>query len=191
MAERTKYYEIYGELVKNKIYLQRLVIGLIALNLVLIALCYIGFSRPGQTFVIKDGYAYAARPYEYERSVHEVRKFSFEFAKNLLEFNRENFNAHIKAALQMCSEELEYGIYEGIKNSEIPRIVQNTPGTIQFQIREILVKEGDPYRVRVNGQQIFPGQLNPIEVAFDLDIIVVSRTENNPWGLRIVNFKQL
>jgi len=191
MAERTKYYEIYGELVKNKIYLQRLVIGLIALNLVLVALCYIGFTRPGQTFVIKDGYAYAARAYEYERSVHEVRKFCYEFAKNLLEFNRDTFNANIKTALQMCSEELEYGMYETIKNSDIPRLVQNTLGTIQFQIREILVKEGDPFRVRVNGQQIFPGQPAPINITFDLEIIVVARTENNPWGLRIVNFKQI
>jgi len=189
MAERTKYYEIYGELVKNKIFLQRLVIGLIGVNVVLGIMCYIGFTRPAPTYVIKDGYAYATQPYEFERSVHEVRKFCYEFAKNLLEFSRDNFNAHIKAALQMCSQELEYVMHNTIKESEIPKIVQSTNGTIKFQISEILIKEGDPFKARVIGKQLFPGQ-SPLDVTFDLDINIVSRTENNPFGLRIINFKQ-
>ncbi len=189
MAERTKYYEIYGELVKNKIFLQRLVIGLLVINVVLIILCYIGFSRPAQTFVIKDGYAYAAQAYQEERSVVEVKRFCHEFAKNLLEFNRENFNEHIKTALQMCSEELEYIMYNTIKGSEIPKLVQNTNGTIKFEVSEILVKTGDPFQARVMGKQVFPGQA-PIDITFDLDINVVARTEQNPFGLRIINFKQ-
>ena len=189
MAERTKYYEIYGELVKNKIFLQRLVIGLIGLNLVLILLCYIGFTRPARTFVIKDGYAYTTQAYQNGRSVHEVRKFCQEFAKNLLEFNRETFNSNIKTALQMCTEELEYVMYNTIKESEIPKLVQTTNGTIKFEISEILVKGGDPFKARINGKQIFPGQ-SPLNITFDLDINVVTRTENNPFGLRIINFKQ-
>lgn len=189
MAERTKYYEIYGELVKNKIFLQRLVIGMLIVNVILIALCYIGFTRPAQTFVIKDGYAYASHAYEFLRSVPEVRSFCYEFAKNLLEFNRETFNEHIKTALQMCSEELEYVMYNTIKESEIPRLVQNTNGTIKFEVSEIVVKEGDPFKARVNGQQVFPGQ-TPLNITFDLDINVVSRTQNNPFGLKIINFKQ-
>jgi len=189
MPERVKYYEIYGELVRNKIFLQRLVLGLIGLNLVLAIFCYIGFSRHAQTFVIKDGYAYAANSYEYVRSVHEVRKFCYEFSKNLLEFNRDNFNTHVKNALQMCSEELEYIMYNTIKDSEIPKIVQNTNGTIKFEVSEILVKEGDPYKARVVGKQLFPGQ-SPIDVKFDLDIHVVMRSESNPFGLRVINFKQ-
>jgi len=189
MAEKTKYYEIYGELVKNKIFLQRLIIGLIGANVVLAIMCYIGFTRHAQTFVVKDGYAYAAKPYEYTRSIHEVRKFCFEFAKNLLEFNRENFNIHIKSALQMCSEELEYVMYNTIKESEIPKIVQSTNGTIKFEISEILINEGDPFKARVTGKQLFPGQ-SSLDVMFDLDINVVTRTEENPFGLRIINFKQ-
>lgn len=189
MAERKKYYEIYGELVKNKIFLQRLVIALIVVNVLLGVICYISFTRPAQTFVIKDGYAYASQPYEFERSVHEVRKFCYEFAKNLLEFSSDNFNTHIKSALQMCSEELEYVMYNTIKESEIPKIVQNTNGTIKFQISEILIKEGDPFKARVVGKQVFPGQ-SPLDVTFDLDINVVSRTESNPFGMRIINFKQ-
>lgn len=189
MGEKIKYYEIYGELVRNKVFLQRLVLGLIGLNVLLILVCYYAFTRPAQTFVIKEGYAYATQPYEYERSTHEVRKFCTEFAKNLLEFNRENFNDHIKTALQMCSQELEYVMYNTIKNSEIPKIVQNSGGTIQFQISEILVKEGDPFKARIVGKQLFPGQ-NPLAVIFDLDISVVTRTEENPFGLRIINFKQ-
>ena len=189
MAERTKYYEIYGELVKNKIFLQRMVIGLIGVNVLLAIMCYIGFTRHGQTFVIKDGYAYSTKPYESGRSIHEVRKFCHEFAKNLLEFNRENFNTHIKAALQMCSQELEYVMYNTIKESEIPKIVQSTNGTIKFQISEISIKEGDPFKARVSGKQLFPGQ-SPLNVIFDLEINVVSRTEDNPFGLRIINFTQ-
>ena len=189
MAERTKYYEIYGELVRNKVFLQRLVVGLVALNLVLIVLCYIGFTRPGQTFVIKDGYAYSAQAYEYRRSIHEVRKFCYEFSKNLLEFNRETFNIHVRTALQMCSEELEYVMYNTIKNSEIPKIVQSTDGTIRFNVGEISIAEGDPFKARVMGQQIFPGQA-PLNITFDLDIIIVARSEQNPFGLRVINFKQ-
>ncbi len=189
MAERTKYYEIYGELVKNKIFLQRLVIGLLGLNVILIILCYVGFTRPAQTFVIKDGYAYTAQSYQFERSVPEVKRFCYEFAKHLLEFNRETFNDHIKTALQMCSEELEYVMHNTIKDSEIPKLVQSTNGTIKFEISEILVKEGDPFKARVNGKQIFPGQ-SPLDITFDLDINVVARSENNPFGLRIINFKQ-
>ncbi len=189
MGEKIKYYEIYGELVRNKIFLQRMVIGLIGVIVLLLVVCYIGFTRPAQTFVIKEGYAYATQPYEYERSIHEVRKFCTEFAKNLLEFNRENFNDHIKAALRMCSQELEFVMYNTIKESEIPRIVQNSNGTIKFQISEILIKEGDPYKARIVGMQVFPGQ-NPLQVTFDLDINIVSRTEENPFGLRIINFKQ-
>lgn len=190
MAERTKYYEIYGELVKNKVFLQRLIVGLIGLNLVLIVLCYIGFTRPGQTFVIKDGYAYSANLYEFKRSIPEVRKFCYEFAKNLLEYNRETFNAHVKNALQMCSETLEYGMYKTIKDSDIPRIVQSTEGTIRFEVSEITVTEGEPFKARVVGQQIWPGQA-PLNIIFDLDINIVARSEQNPFGLRIINFKQL
>jgi hypothetical protein len=190
MAGRTKYYEIYGELVKNKIFLQRLIAGLIGLNLVLIVLCYIGFTRPGQTFVIKDGYAFSANPYEFERSVHEVRKFCYEFSKNLLEFNRDTFNEHIKSALQMCTQELEYIMYNTIRNSDIPKVVQSTPGTIRFEVKEILIKEGDPFKARVSGQQLFPGQA-PLDIVFDLDINIVSRSEKNPFGLQIINFQQL
>ncbi len=189
MAERTKYYEIYGELVKNKLFLQRLVIGLLVINLILLIVCYIGFTRPAQTYVIKDGYAFAAQAYPQNRSVYEVKRFCFEFAKNLLEFNRETFNDHIKIALQMCSEELEYVMYNTIKGSEIPKLVQSTNGTIKFEVSEILVKEGDPFQARVNGKQVFPGQ-SPLDITFDLDINVVGRTENNPFGLRIINFKQ-
>jgi len=189
MAERTKYYEIYGEIVKNKIFLQRLVIGLIVLNVILIIICYVVFTRPAQTFVIKDGYAYVAKSYEFERSIHEVRKFCYEFGKNLLEYNRENFNENIKTALQMCSEELEYVMYNTIKDSEIPKLVQSTNGTIKFEFSEILIKEGDPFKARISGKQIFPGQ-SPLNINFDLEINIVSRNEQNPFGLRIVNFKQ-
>jgi hypothetical protein len=189
MAERTKYYEIYGALVKNKIFLQRLVIGMLIVNVILIILCYIGFTRPAQTYVIKDGYAFTAQAYQDDRSVFEVKRFCHEFAKNLLEFNRETFNDHIKIALQMCSEELEYVMYQTIKDSEIPKLVQSTNGTIKFEISEILVKEGDPFKARVNGKQVFPGQ-SPLPIIFDLDINVVARSENNPFGLRIINFKQ-
>ncbi len=189
MAERVKYYEIYGEIVKNKIFLQRLVVSLVAINIILMIVCYFALTRPAKTFVVKDGYAYAAQPGANGRSVYEVRKFCHEFAKNLLEFDRENFNAHIKYALQMCSKELEYVMYNTIRESEIPTLVKNTEGTIKFNIREILVKGNDPFQTRVIGQQIFPGQ-PPLDVTFDLEINVVSRTEENPFGLRIVNFKQ-
>jgi hypothetical protein len=189
MAERTKYYEIYGEVVKNKIFLQRLVISLLVVNVILIVVCYIAFTRPARTFIIKDGYAFTAQDYQDGRSVAEVKRFCFEFAKNLLEFNRETFNDHIKSALQMCSEELEYVMYNTIKDSEIPKLVQSTNGTIKFEVSEILVKEGDPFKARVNGRQIFPGQ-SPLAITFDLDINVVARSEKNPFGLRIINFKQ-
>jgi hypothetical protein len=151
--------------------------------------CYIAFTRPARTFIIKDGYAFTAQDYQDGRSVAEVKRFCFEFAKNLLEFNRETFNDHIKSALQMCSEELEYVMYNTIKDSEIPKLVQSTNGTIKFEVSEILVKEGDPFKARVNGSQIFPGQ-SPLAITFDLDINVVARSEKNPFGLRIINFKQ-
>ncbi len=189
MAERPKYYEFYGELVQNKIFLQRLVYGLIALNVVLIVFCYIGFTRPPQTFVVKNGYAYVTEPHNYERSIHEVRKFCHEFAENLLEFNRDTFNEQIRSALNMCSQELEFIMYQTIKESEIPNIVKSTNGTIYFEVLEINIAEGDPFKARVVGQQVFPGQA-PIDVAFDLDINIVKRTAENPFGLRITNFEQ-
>jgi len=189
MAERKKYYEIYGELVKNKVFLQRLVIGLLGVNVILIIVSYIAFTRPAKTFVIKDGYAYATQAYQHGRSIYEVKRFCYEFAKNLLEFNKETFNDHIKTALQMCSEELEYVMYSTIKGSEIPKLVQSTNGTIKFEISEILVKQGDPFQARVNGKQIFPGQA-PLPITFDLSINVVARSESNPFGLKIINFKQ-
>ena len=103
MAEKTKYYEIYGELVRNNVFLQRLVFALVAVNVIIAILAYISFTRPAQTYVVKDGYAYSTDRYEFKRSVPEVRRFCQEFVVNLLEFNRENFNTHIKNALQMCS----------------------------------------------------------------------------------------
>lgn len=189
MSERPKYFEFYGELVRNKIFLQRTVYSLIGLNVILIVLCYIGFTQPPQTFVIKNGYAYVTEPYQYNRSIHEVRKFTHEFAENLLEFSRETFNVQIQTALKMCSPELEYIMYNTIKESEIPNIVKNTNGTIHFEVLEIIVEEGDPFRSRVVGQQIFPGQ-QPLDVVFDLEINIVQRSEQNPFGLRIINFEQ-
>ncbi|MBN2008761.1 hypothetical protein JW960_05410 [candidate division KSB1 bacterium] len=189
MAERVKYYEIYGEIVRSNQFLKQLVIGLVAVNVILAIICYIGFTRPAQTFVIKNGYAYATENYDATRSIHEVRAFCTEFAENLLSFNRDNFNDHIKTALKMCSEELEYIMYSTIRESEIPKVVQNTTGTIEFNIDEINIRAGDPFKARVTGMQIFPNQ-PPVKVTFDLDINIVSRTEENPFGLRITNFKQ-
>lgn len=189
MKENPEYYEFYGEIIKSNIFLKRLVIGLIAANVVLAFFAYLGFTRPAETFVIKEGQAYAAAPYEYQRSRHEVRQFAQEFAKNLLEFNRENFNERVKIALQMCSPELELLMYNTIKTSEIPRIVQGTPGTIRYDVEEIAVQEGDPCIARVAGQQVFPGQA-PIPLKFVLTINVVNRTATNPFGLRIINYSQ-
>ena len=189
MSNNPEYYEFYGEIIKSNIFLKRLVIGLIAANLVLAFFAYLGFTRPVETYVIKDGQAFATGPYEYQRSRHEIRQFTHEFTKNLLEFNRENFNDRVKYALQMCSPELELLMYQTIKTSEIPRVVQSTPGTIRFDVDEILVQEGDPCTARVTGQQIFPGQA-PIPLKFVLTINVVNRTESNPFGLRITNYTQ-
>ena len=189
MSKNPEYYEFYGEIIKSNIFLKRLVIGLIAANAVLAFFAYLGFTRSAQTFVIKEGQAYAASPYEYRRSRHEIRQFAHEFAKNLLEFNRENFNDRVKYALQMCSPELELLMYNTIKTSEIPRVVQGTPGLIRFDGDEITVQEGDPGVARVSGQQIFPGQA-PILLKFVLTISVVNRTESNPFGLRITNYTQ-
>ena len=58
-------------------------------------------------------------------------------------------------------------MYSTIKESNIPKIVQNTTGTIKFNVDEIFVKEGDPFKVRITGQQVFPGQ-PPIGVRLDL-----------------------
>ena len=80
-------------------------------------------------------------------------------------------------------------MYSTIKDSEIPKVVQTTNGTIKFQVSEIVVKEGKPFKARVRGQQQFPGQ-SPLNITFDLDINVVSRSERNPFGLKIINFKQ-
>lgn len=189
MSKDPEYYEFYGEIIKSNILLKRLIVGLIAANVVLALFAYLGFTRPVETFVIKEGRAYATAPYTYERSRHEVRQFAHEFTKNLLEFNRENFNERIRYALQMCSPELELLMYQTIKTSEIPRVVQSTPGTIRFDIEEIMVQEGDPYTARVAGQQVFPGQ-GPIPLKFVLTIHVVNRTEQNPFGLRITNYTQ-
>ncbi|MDZ7268095.1 MAG: hypothetical protein ONB48_09655 [candidate division KSB1 bacterium] len=189
MRPTPEYYEFYGELIKSNIFLKRLVLLLVGVNLGLAFLAYLGFTRPVQTFLVKEGYAYATTPYGEARSVHEVRQFALTFAKNLLEFNRENFNEHIKTALQMCSTELEVLMYNTIKTSEIPKIVQNTPGTVKFNVEEIRVSQGDPFSAYVAGQQVFPGQ-PPIPLRFTLTINVVNRTESNPFGLRIINYTQ-
>jgi hypothetical protein len=189
MKDKPEYYEFYGELVKSNIFLKRLVVLLVVVNIALGYLSFLGFTRPVETYAIKDGYAYATEPYRETRSVHELRRFAFEFAKNFLEYNRENFNNHFEAALKMCSTELQYFMYDAIKNSEVPKIVQNTVGNIQFEISEIQVKEGDPAEAIVTGSQIFPGA-SPIPIKFALKIIVVPRTQDNPFGLRIINYTQ-
>ena len=189
MQTDPKYYEFYGEIIKSNIFLKRLVIGLVVVNVVLAYLGYLGFTRPVETYVVKEGRAYATSPYEHVRSVHEVRQFTYEFAKNLLEFNRENFNERIKTALQMCSSELELLMYNTIRSSEIPKLVQSTPGSIKFDLDEISVQEGDPFMARVAGRQIFAGQ-TPIALKFTLTIQIVNRSQMNPFGLRITNYTQ-
>jgi hypothetical protein len=151
-------------------------------------LSFLGFTRPVQTYVVKDGYAYATEPAREKRSIHEVRRFAHEFAKSFLEYNRENFNEHFKTAMKMCTTELEYFMYDGIKNSNIPQIVQNTVGNIAFEVAEIQVQAGDPFVVRVAGRQVVPGSA-PVDIKFILEIIVVPRTPDNPFGLRIINYK--
>lgn len=189
MAKEPKYYELYGEIVRSNIFLKRLVLVLVVVNLGLGYLSFRGFTRPAQTYVIKDGYAYSTEPVEDKRSPHEVRRFAYEFAKKFLEFNRENFNDRFRAALKMCTTELEYYLYNGITGSEIPRIVQNTKGNIKFEINEIQVQEGDPFNVTVTGEQIFPGA-STVPIQFSLEIVAVPRTQDNPFGLRIINYIQ-
>ena len=189
MKDKAEYYEFYGEVIKNNIFLKRLVIALVVVNIVLGYLGFLGFTRPVETYVIKDGYAFATEPYGEGRSLHEVRRFAFEFAKSFLEYNRESFNKNFESALKMCSTELQYFMYDAIKNSEVPKIVQNTVGNIQFEISEIQVKEGDPFEAIVSGKQIFPAT-SAIPMKFKLSIIAVPRTQENPFGLRIINYVQ-
>ncbi|RMD94308.1 MAG: hypothetical protein D6814_14700 [Calditrichaeota bacterium] len=189
MSKDPKYYEFYGELIKSNLFLKRLVVLLVLVNIILVYLSFLGFTRSVETYVIKDGYAYAAEAQKDTRSVHEVRRFTYEFAKDFLEYNRENFNERFKAAMKMCTPELEYFMYESIKNSEIPKIVQNTRGTVKFEVSEIRVKPGDPFKSYVTGRQVFPG-MSTIPIKFSLEIMTVPRTQENPFGLRIINFVQ-
>jgi len=189
MKAKTEYYEFYGELIKNNIFLKRLLLLLVVVNVALGYLSFLGFTRPVETFVVKEGYAYAAERTPDTRSVYEVRRFTYEFAKNFLEYNRENFNEHFKAALKMCTAELEYFMFDAIKKSDIPKIVQNTVGSIQFEVAEIQVKEGDPFEALVTGRQVFPGT-SAIPIRFELKLMVVPRTQDNPFGLRIINYTQ-
>jgi hypothetical protein len=50
------------------------------------------------------------------------------------------------------------------------------------------VREGDPFVANVAGRQIVPGA-TPVDIKFVLEIIVVPRTPDNPFGLRIINYK--
>jgi hypothetical protein len=188
MKDKPEYYEFYGELVKSNIFLKRLVVILVVVNIVLAYLSFRGFTRPVETFVIKNGYAYATEPAKETRTVYEVRRFAHEFAKSFLEYNRENFNERFKIAMKMCTTELEYFMYDGIKNSNIPQIVQSTVGNIQFDLSEIQVQEGDPFQASVAGRQLVPGAA-PVAIKFILEIIIVPRTQDNPFGLRIINYK--
>ncbi|MDZ7359401.1 MAG: hypothetical protein ONB46_01565 [candidate division KSB1 bacterium] len=189
MSNKPEYYEFYGELIKSNIFLKRLVIFLVVVNIVLAYVGYLGFTRPVETYVVKDGYAYATEPAKETRSVHEVRRFTVEFAKNFLEYNRENFNAHFRAAMKMCTSELEYFMFDAIKNSDIPKIVQNTSGNIQFEIADIQIRAASDFEASVTGRQIFPGA-SSIPIKFTLQITIVPRTQDNPFGLRIINYTQ-
>jgi len=189
MKDKPEYYEFYGELIKSNIFLKRLLILLVVINVVLGYLSFLGFTRPVETFIVKDGYAYATEATSDVRSVHEVRRFAYEFAKNFLEYNRDNFNERFRAAMKMCTQELEYFMFDAIKKSDIPQIVQKTVGTIQFQIDGIEVKEGDPFEAVVAGRQIFP-ETSTIPIRFIVKVITVPRTEENPFGLRIINYTQ-
>lgn len=189
MNEKSQYYEFYGELVKSNIFFKRLVIFLVVVNIVLAYLGFLGFTRPVETYVIKEGYAYATEPAKEMRSIHEVRKFTQEFSKNFLEYNRESFNAHFRAAMKMCTSELEYFMFDAIKNSDIPKIVQNTSGNIQFEIADIQVREASDFESIVTGRQVFPGSQS-IPIKFTLQITIVPRTQDNPFGMRIINYTQ-
>ncbi len=189
MNTKPQYYEFYGELIKSNIFLKRLVIFLVVVNIALAYLGFLGFTRPAETYVVKDGYAYATEPAKENRTLHEVRKFTAEFTKNFLEYNRENFNAHFRAAMKMCTSELEYFMFDAIKNSDIPKIVQNTSGNIQFEIADIQIREASDFEANVTGRQIFPGT-SSIPIKFTLQITIVPRTQDNPFGLRIINYTQ-
>jgi hypothetical protein len=189
MTDKPQYYEFYGELIKSNVFLKRLVIFLVVVNIALAYLGFLGFTRPVETYVVKDGYAYAAEPARESRTVHEVRKFTYEFAKNFLEYNRESFNEHFRVAMKMCTSELEYFMFDAIKNSDIPKIVQNTSGNIQFEIADIQIKSGNDFESLVTGQQVFPGSPS-IPIKFTLQITIVPRTQDNPFGLRIINYTQ-
>jgi len=189
MNEKSQYYEFYGELVKSNVFLKRLVIVLVAVNIVLAYLGFLGYTRPAETYMVKDGYAYATEPAQETRSIHEVRKFTQEFARNFLEYNRESFNANFRVAMKMCTSELEYFMFDAIKNSDIPKIVQNTSGNIQFEIADIQVREANDFETVVAGQQVFPGSPS-IPIKFTLQITIVPRTQDNPFGLRIINYTQ-
>jgi hypothetical protein len=121
--------------------------------------------------------------------VHEVRKFTQEFAKNFLEYNRENFNEHFKIAMKMCTSELEYFMFDAIKNSDIPKIVQSTAGNVQFEVAEIQIKAASDFEANVAGRQLFPGSA-PLPIKFTVQITIVPRTQDNPFGLRIINYTQ-
>jgi hypothetical protein len=95
MKDKPEYYEFYGELVKSNIFYKRFAVILIVVNLVLGYLSFLGFTRPVQTYVVKDGYAYATEPAREIRSIHECEDLFMSFPK-VLEYNRENFNERFK-----------------------------------------------------------------------------------------------
>ncbi len=189
MNKNAKYYEFYAEIIKSNVFFKRLVIFLVGFNLVLAYLSFLGFTRPSETFVIKDGYAYATQSQGGYRTAHEVRRFSEEFATSFLEYNRENFNERFKNAMKMCTIELERFMHEAVTNSDIPKIVKTTTGTIKFTVEDIRISGNDPFDAYVIGKQIFP-QGSTIPIRFSLKIMVVPRTRDNPFGLRIINYIQ-
>ncbi len=136
---------------------------------------------PNQTFL-----AYAN--YNHEISIYEARNHIRNFCENIFGWDKDNYKDHIEYALNLIDHTDGLKIFNTFKSSEVYENLIATSAKVTVNIDSILLDmKSLPIKGNFYLTQVWqsPGGIQYQKIKAHFEIIAVSRSETNPFGLEI------
>lgn len=180
---------------ENKYNIQLITFGSIVLLLVGIIIFLIIDRSKKDVFVIADNGRFTAKPtVDNKLFQHDIKNHTKLFISSFFEYDKYTFSENIESALGLVDESTGKMIYKSLKDAGIYETLKEKKVRTSAKIDTLLVDMTQkPVKVKVLFRQYVyindVVQENPVGAIFDL--VPFSRSEGNPFGQLIVNFKYI
>lgn len=181
--------------VKNSYNLQLIIFSSIIVCLCGIIVYLINEKNKQSVYVIADNGRFTAKPTSDNKLFqHDIKNHTKLFVKSFFEYDKYTFTQNIESALGLVDESTGKMIYKSLKDAGIYETLKEKKVRTAVRIDTLLVDMSQkPVKVKVLFRQYVyindVVQENPVGALFDL--VPFSRSEGNPFGQLIVNFKYI